>query len=179
MSFHFCFGQGDYEKTASWHRFYCIYTRQSVASGDGVVGWEDGNNQAWWRSIIQRGLFFCHLKNSRITLTKHSNSPTPHLLEKSSPLPTSVFMDFSQITAFQTHMCVCAVIWVFVDGRGLVQFTETLWRSCHERGSQLDPLRKRYRTFWRGNPAACVRRTWMYGSDTATLVDWSLMQQSH
>lgn len=25
----------------------------------------------------------------------------------------------------------------------------------------------------------CLRRTGMYGSDTATLVDWSLMQHSH
>lgn len=84
---------------------------------------QSGRMRGWKQSDLmtqhhrERPLY-CRLKNSRETLTKHSNSPNPpYLLGNNSPFPLHPLLtNYSQIVVFQTHACVCTCVYMGVCG---------------------------------------------------------------
>lgn len=79
---------------------------------------------------LERALFLSF--KEQITLTKHSNPPNPTPRIAAAPTHFSLYgqlllLDHSISNTYVcVCMCVCAFMWVFADGRGLVQFTGML-----------------------------------------------------
>lgn len=115
--------------------------------------------------------FFCHLKNSRKTLTKHSIAPSPHLLENNSPYPLQSLQTTSLRSKYFKHIFMYLLLhWCLLTTADYGCFKDFAmsvtagWTPCYN--------------FRRRNPAACALDLHMDLTVTASVAYFSLTRHS-